>query len=119
MKTEIHTLKGLKTQLSKATAELKVISDERSRLQSEYDRKRSLIDRLNREIAALTSADIIVSEHAVLRYIERVLGINTEELKTNILPEKTKEQIKVLGSGKYPVEGHRLVVKDNVVVTVE
>lgn len=43
-----------------------------------------------------------------------------EELTEKILPEKVRERIKVLGDGSYPLEDgkYKVVVKDNVVVTV-
>jgi len=60
--------------------------------------------------------EVIVSEHATLRYITRVMGIDVEKLRTKILPNGTTGII----DGKYPIgDGFVSVVKNNVVVTVE
>lgn len=70
---------------------------------------------------------IIVSDHAINRYLERVRGINSEEIteelrkeiESIVLTEGLKRQIEVLGDGKYPIgEGHRVVVKEDTIVSV-
>ena len=63
---------------------------------------------------------IIVSEHAILRYLERVRGINMDEVKRSILPDGVKHMIKTLGDGVFPsgAGAHSVRVKGNVVVTV-
>lgn len=65
------------------------------------------------------TANLVVSEHAMLRYLERVELVDLQEIAALVLPEDKKETIKTLGSGKYPINDHRVVVVDNVVVTVE
>ena len=76
---------------------------------------------LQEQITALeaNSKEPIVSEHALLRYIERVYGIDLDELRGKILNPQTKEWIEQFGSGKIPSDGCRLIVKNRVVVTVE
>lgn len=62
--------------------------------------------------------EVIVSEHALLRYCERVLGIDLEEIKHKLLPESTIDQIKTLKSGIFPSKDLKLVVKNKIVVTI-
>lgn len=72
-------------------------------------------------------AEPVVSEHAILRFIERVLGMDTKVFTDAILGGKAREHIAKFGSGKFPVKApadapvseFRIVVKDGVVVTVE
>lgn len=59
-----------------------------------------------------------VSEHAIIRYMERVMGIDVEELRGNILTDKLKSQIEQLGDGKYPINGGKVVVKGNTIVSI-
>jgi hypothetical protein len=64
--------------------------------------------------------DPTVTDHAMIRYIERVMGIDMEALKARILTPETRAFIDQFGSGKFPVApGYRLVVKNRVVITVE
>lgn len=63
---------------------------------------------------------MIVSEHAIIRYIERVLGISIDEISQKILGNEIEKQIETLGNGTYPINDNefKIVVKDNVVVTI-
>lgn len=60
----------------------------------------------------------LVSEHALVRYLERVKNIDADLLRSEILPEHIVEQIITLGDGTYPVNGFRIVVVNHTVVTV-
>lgn len=62
---------------------------------------------------------IVITDHALLRYFQRVLGYNLEEIKLKILSDKAKEDILKLNTCNYPMDGFNLIVKDNVVVTIE
>jgi len=61
-----------------------------------------------------------VSEHAVLRHLEHVLGMDIEIIRLEILSPDVMEKIRELGDGRYPVSQNRgiAIVKNNVVVSV-
>ena len=64
---------------------------------------------------------LVISEHAILRYIERVMGIDLEELKAKILPEDVLKKIKALEGvdGTYPCsEGFKVRIRDRTIVTI-
>lgn len=66
-----------------------------------------------------TGNKIIVSEHAVLRYLERTMELDLKAVENEILTEETVSQYRTLGNGKYPVSnGCKAVIKDNVVLTI-
>lgn len=59
-----------------------------------------------------------VSDHAVVRYLERVKGMDIASIRKEILPDNVK-QATIMGNGYYPVNGtHKVRVKDGVVITV-
>lgn len=61
---------------------------------------------------------IEISEHAVLRYAERVLGLNQNEVRASIVA-KVAPLVRTLGDGKYPVGNDCVaVVHNGVVVSV-
>ena len=77
------------------------------------------LQRVESAIASLQSQQIIMTEHAMLRYLERVKGIDFTELCQQVITEQLKTQIKTLGDGKYPIgDGYRVVVKNNAILTV-
>lgn len=61
---------------------------------------------------------IIITEHAFLRFFDRVLGFNLEEVYNWILPEKLLTHIIKTGDGVYLTEKYKILVKNNRVVTV-
>jgi len=65
----------------------------------------------------------IVSEHALVRFVERVIGIPRTELIERMITKEASQLILKIGTGKIPVTSahgtYRLVVKNGIVVTVE
>jgi len=59
------------------------------------------------------------SDHAILRYLERIKGVDITAVVAEMLGEGRAAAIKALRTCKLPLgEGARLVVVDRVVVTV-
>ncbi len=114
-------LKSLKSRRDQAQRELKALQDEANALNKKVRDAQGTISKLDRDINKLTqrNKNIIVSEHAMLRYIERVMGMDMEKLKKQILPDLTQSQIRALGNGSYPVgKSHRVKVRDNTIITI-
>ena len=64
-------------------------------------------------------SEITVCEHAVIRYLERAMFVDIEEIKAKILTKDLECQILALGNGKYPIgNGLKAVVKNNTIITV-
>ena len=119
--SDAETLKQLETRAAKLEAERDALADELAQTQ---DR---LFEANTRRTAVLNQIDQIlrrnqnpvVTEHAILRYLERANGVDREEIVAAILSPKTIEQIRTLGSGKYPIgNGLKAVVKGNTVVSI-
>ena len=78
--------------------------------------------KLNNEIQQLgmLSEEVVVTEHAMLRYLERALNIDLNGVKKAILTDALLASIAVCRSGKFPIaQGIKAVVKNNVVITIE
>ncbi len=115
-------LKALETQLSDAKAK-------KSMVLSQIEEKQRVCSKLKKEIRAINlsieqlknknQGKTIISEHCMLRYIERVLGINMQEIEQKILSESDKINIKNLGQNcTYSKDGFKVKIKDGVAVTV-
>lgn len=114
-------LKGLETRRQTADRELKGVMEELSKVQSRVSIAQAEIRKIDERLFQLkrSDKDIIISEHAILRFLERVKKIDIEATKKEILSDLARAQAKALGNGTFPVSAtHRVKVKDNTVVTI-
>ena len=115
MAEKLSILKRRKTALEAS------LKDVRKRLHFARSEEQSLMDRIdtiNYQIGQC-KAELTISDHAIVRYIERVMNIDInqtrEEIKSKVQPLSQQ-----LGDGKYPlINNTQAVVKDNIVVTIE
>lgn len=121
MKTNLKTLQTNRKLLFEKKQELtKQLRDNQEKgagLLKDITKTENEITKIDERIKVLL-ADVVISEHAIIRYVERVMGINIEEVKSKILSAQTKNIIENLGDGRYPIEGGFIAVRDNVIVTV-
>jgi chromosome segregation ATPase len=123
-------LKGLQTRRDSLSTELNTTKQQvgdalevLNRLRDTMHQQQSQLSRLDNEIANFKKKQEkpIVTEHAILRYLERVVGLDIEAHKNVILPPETEAQIRHLGNGVYPVKGpksFKIKVQNGAVVTV-
>ncbi len=113
--------KRLQVLLEKLEGELEVLKKQKVSIGQEITAKNNQVIKVRNEIKKLNkkSKDIIVSEHAILRYLERVKKIDLDLLCGEILTKEVIENYLQLGDGKYPInDEYKVVIKDNVVLTV-
>ncbi len=67
----------------------------------------------------MSKSKIVITDHAVVRYLERVIGVDVDALKREIVNEETAKIINRLKTLKIstPTQA-KLVVVDKTVVTV-
>lgn len=116
-------LKGLQSQLSSKRGDLaaaKASMTTAQRLVSTLERDINGLEARIAELGKSQSSDsIIVTEHAILRYLERVYEIDIEAVKSEIVAD-SHSAIAFMGSGelKRPA-GFTLVIKNNSIVTIK
>ena len=119
---QVKSLKELQSILNNAQAEKKAIEEKIKELETAKASISATISNLNESIKSYTNRqkDLIVSEHAILRYLLRVQGLDIAQVARDLVPDRIKEQIKMLGNGAYPIpeKGFKIVVKENVIVTI-
>lgn len=113
-------LKKLQSLLIKQKSEIDLIRRERQLINERLSLAERNLRNTEEELKKLkTGNKIIVSEHAVLRYLERTMELDLKAVENEILTEETVKQYRTLGNGKYPVSnGCKAVIKDNVVLTI-
>jgi len=78
----------------------------------------SRISRLEEEAGEQMVGKLTVTDHAVVRWLERKHGLNIDSVRQEILDNGTASAIKFIGTGKVVKDGLTLVIKDRVVITV-
>ena len=112
-----HKLKQLQTRKKKLEAELERLDVERKESARAYDIVAGKIKAIKDEISNHL-IEPVVSEHALLRYIERKMDFDLDEIKKEILTDDLKIMIKKLGNGKYPIVNGKAVVKEGVIISI-
>ncbi len=111
-------LKYLETRLSEQRIKCDELDKDIEEKKKLSFKEQKIFSKLKQEIIEFKKREkgLIVSEHAMLRYITRVIGIDLKTIISKILPGGNA----ILMNGKYPVEGgFTIVVKNGVVVTIE
>lgn len=114
-----ETAKYLNTRISVYKSKIHSKEQELSESRKELNDLKETLCKLNKKLESLSKENVEISEHAILRYLERVKGINIVEIRKEIVSEKNFNAIKTLSNGKFPENGYKLVVKDNTIVTIE
>ena len=113
-------LKRLQTRLHEKRNLYKTYENEKNHIQSKITLVKKEIDDINNQIKKMTNSELNISEHAILRYLERVQNINIEEIKKEILTEELKLRFKTLGNGTYVVNGISYKIHNgNIVTTIK
>lgn len=113
--------KGMQSQLNSLNADMAALNLLISEKQKELAVKAQSARTIKKAIDNIAkNAETEISEHAYLRYFERVLGFDLVDIKQKILNDRVKNMITTLGdTGKYPMDEYLLVLKDNTVITIK
>jgi len=113
-------LKSLQSRRDQADRRLQALLAEMSSIGQKVKAERDELRRIDESIKKLKekSDELVVSEHAILRYLERVKGVDIEAVKKEILPDTVREQNRLLGNGSFPAGTHRCKIRDGVVITI-
>lgn len=123
--TTPHDLKAMQVQATKLGREIQKAQSERhdlleraATLRAVISDLRTELNALNASIASLTTSTPIVSEHAMLRYIERVYGVSLAEVADAILTPQNRNLIKFAGNCKIKAADMTFIVREGCVVSV-
>jgi len=114
-------IKQYQTLLTKLKLEQEQYKDEYRALQSKIDKSNNLQKRYESALVNIKASQegLVVSEHALLRYLEPVYKLDIEKIHTEILIPKLLSQVEEFGNGTYRGEdNYSIKVVDGVVVTI-
>lgn len=117
---EVREIKNLQSQHKKLLLEAEFLKIQLQNIQDEYIFKKKQADEIRIEMLKAAKTETIkVSEHAILRYLERVKGLNIEEIEKEIVSEEIIKFVEQLGgSGQYPNKGFNVLMKNFTVTTI-
>ena len=111
---------SLKKRISKIDVEIEEIKAEQRRQSTQINSLMTERQKLNDMVESLIPKKLIVSDHAILRYIERIMGIDVDSIRNTIANDKVQELVNTLGDAKVPIgDGAYAVVKNHSIVTIE
>ena len=112
-------IKQLESEQKGLQGQLTAIESEEKDLKRRKDDIQKAIDIISRKIRSRHDSGLVISEHAILRYLERVKEIDLEEIKALVAPEGTEKIIKAFGGkGTFPIGTHQIVVENNTIKTI-
>jgi len=121
----MNDVKKLKQQMKVIESRLMEISSEKERVTRYYVEERNkLRDVIDQILWTEKHPNYEVSDHAIVRYMERVLQMDIEELKLRIFPQSERDRLNSMGfmRGKTAIRNElgacQAVVKDRTVVTL-
>jgi alanyl-tRNA synthetase len=77
------------------------------------------IKQVEKELERLPKEEgVVVSEHAILRYLERVKGLDISAIVEELSGQKVKQSVAFAPTCKIKRADHTLVVENRVIVTV-
>jgi chromosome segregation ATPase len=118
---EERKIKGLKVQLKQKEGDVQALKIEIKAKQVEHNSMKSSIQSLKDQIQNFENKNNKprVSEHAIIRYFERVKGYNLEEIEKEILSEEVLTLVdKLGGTGGYPNKDFQVFMKNYTVTTI-
>lgn len=114
-------LKGLRSRKVQLEAEIEQAGAELREANAAQAQRRERLAAILKQIADLefVNRDVTITEHALLRYLERARGIDLEAVKKEMLSPRVEAAIRNLGTCNIATDnGVKLVVKGRAVVSV-
>ena len=117
---EVRKIKKLQSQLKTAQEDADLIKIAMVNINQEYKTKLENVKRLKTEINKLNNPKKLrVSEHAIVRYFERVHKYDISKIESQILSPAILDFVEKLGdSGTYPNGEFSVIIKNGTVTTI-
>ena len=118
------TAKEIQSQISKKRGEIDALKLEIGQKQKELSLKEKQLEELNNRLNKMFvgSTQLQATEHSMLRFLERVKGLDLREVEKEMLSDpKLIEAINTLGgNGTFPYKNQfQFVIRNNSIITVK
>lgn len=110
--------KKLQSRKRALKAKLTELRDDRYTIQKREDLALKEMREINKKLDSHRNGKVVVTDHAIVRYMERVKHLDVQEIKDLIVPEEARKVLEKIPTGSFPVGTHIITVKNRVVTTV-
>lgn len=117
---DARKIKGLQTQINALSSDADLLRIEIKTKKQELAQKDEHIRQLKKQIETLQhNNNLKVSEHAIVRYFERIKGFDISEIEREIITDEISKMVETLGgTGHYPNGEFSVVMKNFTVVSI-
>lgn len=118
---KLSTLEARLNNYKSIRGQLKGEIGEKQKLLSKHDVSiKNIEDQIKKALVLNVNKSIVITDHAVLRYVERVLCVNIDDIKNTIITEESEALIRSFnGNGGFPISNKIGVVKNYKVITIK
>lgn len=114
-----NNLKALQTKQKDLDSQKLLLLRKKVEIQEELNKTNKKYDVITKQIEQLTK-NFTVTEHALLRYLERIYNIDLNAISKKIVESESLKRYDIYGNGEYPLgNGLKMIVKDKIIVTIK
>lgn len=114
-----NDLKALQMKQKDLDSQKLILLRKMAEVQQELNKVHKNYDVISKQIDQLTK-DFTVTEHALLRYCERIYNIDLNEMSKKIIESESLKKYDLYGNGEYPLgNGLKMIIKDKIIVTIK
>jgi uncharacterized protein YeaC (DUF1315 family) len=114
-----NDLKALQMKQKDLDSQKLMLVRKMAEVQQELNKVHKNYDVISKQIDQLTK-DFTVTEHALLRYCERIYNIDLNEMSKKIIESESLKKYDLLGNGEYPLrDGLKMLIRDKIIVTIK
>lgn len=115
-----QTINSLRADLSATRERITQLNSEKQKLMARIEAEQQHLANVRAQMDRLVpQGEIVYSDHAVIRYLERIKKMDLDAIREEIVPPAFRKMLEQLGgSGTVRVNGYKVIVRNNVVITV-
>ncbi len=107
-------VKVARKRIKEIGVEISDLNAQKQRIQADITRRNNQIRKLKDRLKELEGVELTATDHAILRYLERVQGLDLDEIRKEMITDSLKKQVEVLGgTGKFPGPNNTRFIMDN------
>lgn len=111
--------KAMKNKFELLQAELADLKGQKAQINHRIKEVVNTIKGINVQLQKNIGSYVEVSDHAIVRYLERVKNMDIVALKKEIVPANIAKAMMMLTDGSFPISADfKIVVKNKTVITV-
>jgi hypothetical protein len=118
----VREIQQLESAKKKLEVQLQKLIEYKKKAQRQCDTAQNELIKIEGKLEILRrdNTEVLITDHAVVRYLERINSVDIDKIKEQIKDKVDLNAVKTLGCGKFPIDNsYKIVVKDMIVVTIE